>query len=150
VKDRKHILVATDLVADDDNPVIEKAKELADNMDAEVSIVHVIELVPGWGVESGMAFAQWQEEVTPAVERRLAAAASRLGVPAERQFQLMGSAKESIVEQAKLVHADLIVMGSHCRRGADAWLLGSTAKGVLHRAPCDVLIVRVGSSEESE
>ena len=40
--------------------------------------------------------------------------------------------------------ADLIVVGSHGRHGL-ALLLGSTASGVLHGAPCDVLAVRVGS-----
>ena len=44
---------------------------------------------------------------------------------------------------AHQIAADLIVVGSHGRHGI-ALLLGSTANGVLHGAPCDVLAVRVG------
>jgi len=44
---------------------------------------------------------------------------------------------------ANEIGADLIVVGSHGRHGL-ALLLGSTANGVLHGAPCDVLAVRVG------
>ncbi|HHQ41669.1 MAG TPA: universal stress protein, partial [Chromatiales bacterium] len=39
--------------------------------------------------------------------------------------------------------ADLIVLGSHGRRGLTR-LLGSTADAVLHSARCDVLAVRIG------
>ena len=44
------------------------------------------------------------------------------------------------------IAADLIVIGSHGRHGL-ALLLGSTANGVLHGAPCDVLAIRVGKKE---
>lgn len=37
---------------------------------------------------------------------------------------------------------DLIIVGSHGRHGL-ALLLGSTASGVLHHSPCDVLAVRL-------
>lgn len=47
-----------------------------------------------------------------------------------------------ILEQAKKLHTDLIVMGSHGRHGISL-LLGSTANGVIHHAQCDVFVVRV-------
>jgi universal stress protein A len=53
------------------------------------------------------------------------------------------SAKQEIVDFAKQAGVDLIVLGSHGRRGLAAWL-GSTAAGVMHRAACDVLTVRAG------
>lgn len=53
-----------------------------------------------------------------------------------------GDARSIIVEVAKTWPADLIVMGSHGRRGLDRIALGSVAESVLHRATCSVAIVR--------
>ncbi len=52
------------------------------------------------------------------------------------------SAHEAIVEAAAKRHADLIVMGTHGRRGLSRLLLGSNAERVLRQAPCHVLTVR--------
>jgi nucleotide-binding universal stress UspA family protein len=46
-----------------------------------------------------------------------------------------------IAEQAQLLPADLIVMGTHGRRGFARWILGSVTERVLHTAPCPVLTV---------
>ena len=37
---------------------------------------------------------------------------------------------------------DLIVVGSHGRKGLDRFLLGSVSHGIVHRAGCSVLVVR--------
>jgi nucleotide-binding universal stress UspA family protein len=52
-----------------------------------------------------------------------------------------------IVEHARNWRADLIVMGTHGRRGMDRVLLGSDAERVLREAPVPVLLVRQPSSE---
>jgi nucleotide-binding universal stress UspA family protein len=44
-----------------------------------------------------------------------------------------------ILEQAETLAADLIVLGTHGRRGFDRWVLGSVTERVLHHAPCPVL-----------
>jgi nucleotide-binding universal stress UspA family protein len=46
-----------------------------------------------------------------------------------------------ILERAAALGADLIVMGTHGRRGFDRWVLGSVTERVLHHAPCPVLAV---------
>lgn len=38
--------------------------------------------------------------------------------------------------------ADLVVVGPHDGRAVSRLVLGSTSTGVLHQAPCDVLVVR--------
>jgi nucleotide-binding universal stress UspA family protein len=50
--------------------------------------------------------------------------------------------RHGIVDQARAWKPDLIVMGSHGRRGLDRLLLGSVAEAVLRHAPCSVEIVR--------
>ncbi len=49
-----------------------------------------------------------------------------------------------IVETARAVNADLIIMGSHGRTGLERILLGSTSERVINDAPCAVLIVKAG------
>jgi nucleotide-binding universal stress UspA family protein len=46
-----------------------------------------------------------------------------------------------IQEQAEKFDADLIVMGSHGRRGIRRWILGSVAEVTVRHAPCSVLVV---------
>lgn len=54
---------------------------------------------------------------------------------------LRGAPDQQIVEKAKEWKADLIVVGSH-GRGFWGRLLGSVSTGVIHHAPCSVLVVR--------
>ena len=52
-----------------------------------------------------------------------------------------GDPSEEILRQARTLTADLIVMGTHGRRGFDGWMLGSVADRVVHKARCAVLTV---------
>jgi len=52
-----------------------------------------------------------------------------------------GTAPDSILSFAKVQKADLIVMGTHGRRGYDRLMLGSVTDRVMRRAPCPVLAV---------
>ena len=56
--------------------------------------------------------------------------------------------KHAIVEAAQEWPADLIVIGSHGRRGLDRLLLGSVAESVVRHAPCSVSIVRVPIADD--
>jgi nucleotide-binding universal stress UspA family protein len=59
-------------------------------------------------------------------------------------FVVDDDARDAILKAAKAVHADLIVIGTHGRRGLSRALLGSVAEDVLRRSPCPVLAVREG------
>jgi len=58
-----------------------------------------------------------------------------------------GLAFEEIPQDARAFGADLIVMGTHGRRGLSHLLLGSVAERVIRNAPCPVLVVRAGGLE---
>ena len=51
-------------------------------------------------------------------------------------------AAEAIAQLASDVEAELVVVGTHGRRGARRFLLGSVAEGTVRLAPCAVLVVR--------
>lgn len=57
-------------------------------------------------------------------------------------YILMGAPALAILQEASASDPDLILVGSHGRRGVTRFLLGSVSHAVLHRAPCPLLIVR--------
>ncbi len=71
-------------------------------------------------------------------------AASRLGTAGTgRTVQVRsGAPAAEVLECAREIDADLIVLGSHGRTGLSRLVLGSVARSVLNRASCSVLIVR--------
>src|ERR1700685_3514197 len=53
-----------------------------------------------------------------------------------------GLVADVIISQAKKQRADLIVLGTHGRRGVTRLVMGSDAEGVVRRSPVPVLLVR--------
>lgn len=56
---------------------------------------------------------------------------------------IAGPPAEVIIHEAKLVNANLIVIGSHGRSGFTRFFLGSVSGAVASHAPCNIMIVRV-------
>ena len=56
-----------------------------------------------------------------------------------------GDARSVILEEAAEWHADLIVLGSHGRKGLGRFFLGSVSEAVARHAHCSVQIVRIPS-----
>jgi nucleotide-binding universal stress UspA family protein len=54
-----------------------------------------------------------------------------------------GDVRSVILDDAQRWHADLIVVGSHGRKGLARFLMGSVSDAVAHHAPCSVEIVRI-------
>lgn len=61
----------------------------------------------------------------------------------------LGDPSSKIVETAREWDADLIVLGSHGRRGLEHFLIGSVSETVVRHAPCSVEIVRVRPKHSS-
>ena len=61
---------------------------------------------------------------------------------------VIGAPANEVRAYAATTQADLIVMGSHGRHGFSR-VMGSTANGVLHGVPCDVLVVRIREEDPS-
>jgi nucleotide-binding universal stress UspA family protein len=56
---------------------------------------------------------------------------------------LRGSPHDEIIKFANDNKIDLIIMGTHSRKGIDRIIFGSTAAYVVRHAPCPVLTVRL-------
>ncbi len=139
-----HILLAVDF-SEHGKTVAQKAKQLAEQNSAQLSLLHVVDNLPVTDANYGPIIPydiDLTEELMKASEKRLAELGAELGVDKDRQWLEIGSPKLEIVRMAEENNVDLIVVGSHGRHGL-ALLLGSTANGVLHHAKCDVLAVRL-------
>ena len=142
----KKILVAIDLT-DEADDVLKQAEETAKQNGAELSLVSVVkpinQVYAGFDVAALSADAAMieQDAIRQAGER-LAEHGKRYSIPTTRCKVARGSPAYEIRQMAEQLGADLIVIGTHGRHGLGL-LLGSTANGVLHGAPCDVLTVKI-------
>jgi universal stress protein A len=144
----QHILLAVDFFDQCEN-VIDRAKDLAERYQAKFSVIHVVDSLPisdaGYGADIPFNL-DLTAELMESAKKRLAELAKKLLIPEDCQWLEMGSPKTEIIRIAEENKVDLIVVGSHGRHGL-ALLLGSTANGVLHYAPCDVLAVRLQDTQ---
>jgi len=142
--DYKNILVAVDYT-EEARKVLEKAKGIAADCSARVTLLHVVETVPVVGGPESFSYVDLYVDQPDVIERALAdmkALASNLGIEIHKYLVLTGVPKHEITSSAEEYGIDLIILGSHGRHGIKL-ILGSTAAGVLHHAKCDVLAVRV-------
>ncbi|PLX50275.1 MAG: universal stress protein [Desulfobulbaceae bacterium] len=75
------------------------------------------------------------------VMKKVSADLAAKGIKAEIVIKV-GNPAEKIIDTAKEIGADLIVVGSHGRHGAQRFFLGSVSAKVLEHAPCHVLIIK--------
>jgi universal stress protein A len=142
----KNILVATDL-HDDALPVVREALAIAKKYEAKLSVISVVPTVPYYLASGLSSIADIENQLNLETRARLESAKEKLKSQFQAQFDHLdfylekGSAKQEIVRLSEKLNADLIVIGSHGHRGVQRFL-GSTSSAVLHRANCDVLVVR--------
>lgn len=141
------------LLAIDDSKFSEAAVEAvtrqATPQETEVRVLHVIEPIPIY--PDGQAWRYGPEALHVSDEQRKEAEGlvARAGDSLrEKNFKVMtavevGNPKVVIIDSATEWHADLIVMGSHGRKGLSRFFMGSVSEAVVRHAPCSVQIVRV-------
>lgn len=137
------VLLALQLEPESDQQVIEKAKSVLADSGATLWLIHSIEHLGNFGAAYGVAAGiDVDIELKSEAQAMMEKIGQELQVPEARQVIIEGPAKHVIVDEAKTINADLIIVGSHGRHGVRL-LLGSTANAILHAADCDVLAVRI-------
>ena len=136
---RKTILFATDF-SDTADAALAEAAAVAREHGAKLLILHVQGPLVAYAM-TGPCY------MVPETESdRLKEALSRIVPPGQglvcEHLLVMGDPASEIVRIARDEQTDMIVMGSHGRRGLNRLLLGSVAETVLRHAPCPVLIYR--------
>ncbi|MCB9682361.1 MAG: universal stress protein [Alphaproteobacteria bacterium] len=148
------LLVAVDLDESAD-PVLDAALTQASKLGGRVVLAHVVPdtalVFPEARVASATRPAGAPQEplLLQAARTRLDALARRCteaGVSCDEAVT-HGDPAATILDLADAWTADLIVMGTHGRRGLARVLLGSVAEQVLRRARVPVLVVRVADHD---
>jgi nucleotide-binding universal stress UspA family protein len=140
----KKIVVATDFSPQADR-ALEVALELARSLDGQVTLLHAWEL-PVNAYANGVGITpspEMEREIVTRVERdlgRLREQLAKRGITVETHH-VMGPAADEIVRFAETRGMDLVVIGTHGRRGLRRLVLGSVAEAVVRRAELPVLTV---------
>jgi nucleotide-binding universal stress UspA family protein len=139
----KNILVMLDGSAESWKAV-DTAISLAKLTKAQLSIVSVEENLPRFVADSGeiKEEKEYQNGIYQKLQREARDRAKLGGVELQRADILMGHVAKSIINHAKNIKCDLIVMGHSGRSGAWGNFLGTTAEKVSRYAHCTVMIVR--------
>lgn len=135
----QQILVATDF-SPSAARALDDACELAVALDATVHLLNVENLTLADRALApdtlDVLLRQNRATVDQLIEPRRARV--RFGAPLVKT----GDPRDVILEVAAALPADLVVVGSHGRRGVQRLVLGSVAEAVVRTAPCPVLVVR--------
>jgi len=136
----KHILVPVDL-ADTDlaKSAIDAACALARASGGSVRLVNVLPMTPVMLAE--YVPPDFDVQQRKSAEEALGKIAGECGAERVTHVVRQGGIYHEVLEEAKAIEADLIVMSSH-RPAMRTYFLGSNAGHVVRYAPCSVLVVR--------
>jgi nucleotide-binding universal stress UspA family protein len=138
----ERILVPVDF-SDCSLDALEYAVVVAQQSKASLMLLHVLEPV-SYGLDFTLSHIRTREQVRESWTKRLEELAfshQHSNVPVESRLR-GGLPADSILDSAQTLPCDLIVMGTHGRRGISHTISGSVAEAVLRKAPCPVLTVR--------
>ncbi len=129
---------------------VDYAKRLSPDKSARIEVVHVRELLMGRGV-GGAPVKLDEEEVVEQVQGTVKSLAD---AGYDVHLQVVSTVRDGpahiIAEIAKLIHADVIVVGTRGHGPVSGLLVGSVAQRLLHLAPCPVLVIPVAARAKAE
>jgi len=138
----ERILVPIDF-SDCSLDALEYAALVAKQAKASIALLHVLEPV-SYGLDFTLSHTeermQRRERLTKQLEE-LSSALSATGITVTSHLR-GGIPVDSILDDVRSLRSDLVVMGTHGRRGLSHVMAGSVAEALLRRATCAVLTVR--------
>ena len=127
---------------------LEEAIKLSKALGSALRLVHIVDdsalaMNPEAGIAAAPLVADFAEGGREILEEaRALAAAQGAQVEIALHENFTGRVADLIVDESKQWRAELIVMGTHGRRGIRHAVLGSDAEAVVHAAEVPVLLVR--------
>ena len=131
-----------------------KGLELARRLGSSVTFLHVLEnpLVAGYAAPEALPYsAQLYQDLKKAAGEVLDEAltlAEEMGVEAHAKL-IENRRPADAIHEAEADH-DLVIMGTHGRRGVDRWMFGSVAEGALRRSRKPFLVIRAGDEGDQQ
>lgn len=149
----KRILFPTDF-SEGSDIALPYAADMAKHYSAKLHILHVMYDVvqaTGWYVPHLS-----MDEIYKDIEENAKKEMDRYGIEELRGFKdvertlVKGMPYDEIIKFAAENKIDLIVMGTHGRKGIERVIFGSTAERVVRNAPCPVMSVRITAHQDKK
>ena len=142
----KRILVAVD-GSETADAALQEAIKLAKDHDSQIRLVHIVDLTMAYSTEEAPHIFEYRKAMEEEGRKLLAESttlARSAGVQCESKCEVMFAKHvyDVIEEAATQWHADLVVIGTHGRRGIRRLLLGSVAEGLTRISSKPILLIR--------
>ncbi len=134
--------------SDASRKAVQYAREFAAGMGASIHLMNVVEPRP-MAVDITLNYVPLEEDLEKAASEDLKVILDELlqaGLKAECSIEF-GNPSDGILDKAEALDVNLVIMGSHGKKGLSRFIMGSVAETVVRKANCPVLIVK---SEEKE
>mgnify|MGYP001412464843 CR=1 FL=1 len=151
----KKVLIALDY-SDATPVVVKKGVELAQALNADITLIHVLSdatyysslnYSPIFGFDSFSSLDIVQTNTVDSLREAAQEFLNRIkaDIHAENADTIIGEGDfaDEILKAATAMKADIIIMGTHSRKGIDKILMGSVAQKVLHKSEIPVLIIPI-------
>jgi nucleotide-binding universal stress UspA family protein len=127
-----------------DNVALEWALEFAGKLGASVVLLHIFQAHKSWDNVKGGSMGRLRRVATEKLDAMLETvpAQKRKGVPVITRVKVSSRPWSGIVSFVREEGIDMIVMGTHARKGVPRFFLGSVAERVIREAPCPVINIR--------
>jgi len=146
----KKVLIAIDY--DKSAEVVAQAGyNMAKAMNAEITLLHVLYEHPNYYVGSPAVFEfriQYIENFKVTLQKFLDETKKRLGDESINTIIKEGQIAQTVLETAKEINADIIVLGTHGRNWLDSIIMGNDAKAILKRTSVPLFVVPIKMKEE--
>jgi universal stress protein A len=128
------IIVCAIEASDESKEILSKAFNLAQLHKSKLFVTHIIpySILPK----------DYQKELKENALPEIESITSSLGIPKDDVTIKFGKPYEQICMLAEQKNADLIILGTHSKKGINA-LIGSTANAVANYAKCDVSLIKI-------
>jgi universal stress protein A len=134
--------------SDASRKAVRYAQEFASNLGASVYLLNVVEPRP-MAVDVSLNYVPFEADLEKAAKDDLEVILEefrRAGLRAEGGVQI-GNPADVILDNVNALNVNLIIMGSHGKKGLSRLIMGSVAETVVRKAHCPVLIVKNDEKE---
>jgi len=140
----KKILFPVDFTFSTDK-ILPYVREMAQTFDAKLYIIHVVRSAEEFaGFDMGAAwYSSLERDLMKGAEKSMKRlAAEKLDDLGEVDTHIaVGDVVDEIINYVKKQGIDMIIIGTHGRKGLEKVMFGSVAEGVIKEAPCPVLTI---------
>ncbi len=134
--------------SDASRKAVQYAKEFALSMGSTVYLLNVVEPRP-MAVDITLNYIPFEEDLEHAANEDMQLVLEEFqlaGLQAESTIEI-GNPSDVILDKARELNVNLVILGSHGKTGLSRLLMGSVAEMVVRKAHCPVLIVKAEETE---